>query len=301
MISRLVFLLPPKINIGSTYLRGDQLFSVSKEALKKNGFESRIATDFDISDSAIIINKVLARDASAKILRSLKRKNNVLCLDPLDAKIKKEVLDEADLLIASSFTQQRWLKDEFPKKQVLYVGHHVDLRIGIVAPPIDQIRIGYFGELFNAKYVEELAHLVDFHAIDNRAPNHTDWIQSLSKYNVHYGIRQYQASVSHKPFTKGLIAAHCGAPILISSEDEESSYFLPADYPYRLSDTSLDGLKDAIVGLTNDFGSPRWLLAKDMMNSLKPEFLPQKIAEQVLRVAQVAQSFKRSRFSFFRF
>jgi hypothetical protein len=259
MISKVVFVTSPaNQNAGSKLLRSDQLRRLAASVLTTRDVPTVTADNTDFSDAILILGKYPLLGANPQTIADSKRRGNLVYADPLDGQVADEVLAAADVLIASSSTQSADFARRFTRQRTAYVGHHVDLRIGPVQSPSDMLRLGYFGEMFNARFAEELSDEIGFHRIDTSRASDVRWIAQLPRYNAHYALRARQSSDGFKPFTKGFVAAHCGAVIVVAADDEEARAFLPADYPYMTAGASVHQVRDVIERMRADFNGPNW-------------------------------------------
>ena len=155
MISKVVFVTSPaNQNAGSKLLRSDQLRRLAASVLTTRDVPTVTADNTDFSDAILILGKYPLLGANPQTIADSKRRGNLVYADPLDGQVADEVLAAADVLIASSSTQSADFARRFTRQRTAYVGHHVDLRIGPVQSPSDMLRLGYFGEMFNARFAE---------------------------------------------------------------------------------------------------------------------------------------------------
>jgi len=273
----------PELRAGSSYLRTTQLCELSKAAFEDAGIRSQVTSSLAHRDSILILNKNSLLATKPWRLRRLKRRNNVVVADPLDGKVDAERLGCCDLLLAASLTQFDALSTEFPDKKVAYVGHHVDLRLPPVNPPTERFRLGYFGEIGNAAFSETPNLPVEFVAIETMRADITGWMEKLALFNAHYALRKTQSFDGFKPFTKGFVAAHCGSPILVGSDDVEARRHLPADYPFVADASSVETVIAAIGRMREAFVGPEWQIALDAMAGIRRQTTPDAIADQLVR------------------
>lgn len=259
MISKVVFVTSPaNPDAGSKLLRSDQLQSLAASVLAPRGVPTVTADNTDFSNAILILGKYPLLGADPQTIADSRRRGNLVYADPLDGQVADEVMAAANVLIASSLAQSADFARCFPRQRAAYVGHHVDLRIGSVRSPSDMLRLAYFGEPFNARFAEELSDEIGFHRTDTSRASDVRWISELPRYNAHYALRVRQSSDGFKPFTKGFVAAHCGAVIIVAADDMEARAFLPADYPYITAGTSAHQVHDAIERMRVDFNGPNW-------------------------------------------
>jgi hypothetical protein len=271
MRRRLVFLISATANPdgGSTVLRGRQLAQLAADIFTPRGIAVECTTSENVHDAVVILNKNLALSIAPSEIDSLIGRGNYVIIDPLDGAVLPGILERSDAIIAASYLQRLYLRDAYGHKPIHFVSHHVDLRIGKVSPPDDEMKMGYFGEVYNARFADELKTHITFKRTDTGKASDTSWMASLSAFNCHYSVRERQDFDGFKPFTKGFLAAHCGVPILVSSEDEEAKLLLPNRYPYRFEIRSPADAIDAIDTMRDDFGGARWREATEAMSVVR--------------------------------
>lgn len=270
-----VFLISEKFrNFGSSLLRGEQLCRICEAAFPDKGIRFRVEhVPQGISDCIVVLSKMVALTIDARTLSDLRSRGNTLYADYLDGVVPASTARLLDGFIASSRAQSSHLKARFPGQRVVHVTHHVDLDIPDIEVAEGGFRCAYFGDLGNALYQRRLRTKLDFHSTSGPKPA---WIEKLRLYNCHYALRsrwytpwnrRYWAGF--KPFTKGFIAAHVGAVILVSRQDTEALGYLGTDYPFVCDATSLSSVLDALDAVQQSLGTARWHAAVAAMRSLK--------------------------------
>jgi hypothetical protein len=152
------FLCSPKYaRQASTFLRATQLSSLVAPGLREQGFSVDCTTNTLQKDAFLILTKGFLVEAPLEEIGDLKRRFNVLVADYVDWRPDPQVVRLVDGLIASSHRQSAHLHQEYPDKPVHLVTHNIDQRIGEVHPPTDSLRVGYFGERFNARFADNSA------------------------------------------------------------------------------------------------------------------------------------------------
>ena len=262
-----VFQCSPKyLNVASTALRALQLQQIVSPVLAERGFRARIATETTTHDALVILSKGYLVDAETDAVQALKDQRNILIADYVDRKPDGWIADIIDGFMASSHRQLHYLTSAFANRPCHLVTHHVDQRIGTVLPPSDHLRLGYFGELFNARHRDELSGLVAFIPTDTGQCS-SEWFADIGSYNCHYGLRSAQHWDGFKPFLKGFTAAHCGAPIITEISEGDAVYYLPRDYPYFVPEGA--DVARTIRDMADAFGGPEWRYACDVMRDLR--------------------------------
>lgn len=289
MSRKLVFVKGRRLGrLGSAYLRCDQLCAI----LARSGSFS--ADDLGVTDrpepirdSLLIVNKSYLMENGAAALGPLRRNGNVVAIDPVDLKVAPGAPIDAELLIASSRMQESFFHEHFAGHATVYVPHHADLRIPLAAETPTRFALGYFGALYNAPFMAELVAegRCDFHKADD--PAETGWMHHLPRYACHYAARSWQGFDGFKPFTKGIIAARCGAVVVVD-RNPEAVAALGADYPFYIDDPSLPGIRSAVEHARSAFGSDLWALAQVAMTRLAASVSEVAVAEAVLRLQRHA-------------
>lgn len=257
-------------NVASTFMRGYQLSDmVAKRA--DGGFNVDYVNENNVGnirDSIVILTKGFLKKATTEEITNIKKKNNIICVDFVDDPERKDIVDAADVLIASSISQLLHYKLTYMNKLSHMITHHVDPEITINRQILDKPSVGYFGELVNAKWREELNDKVSF-ILTNTKTRTKEWIPELSNYNCHYAVRNRREIDGFKPFLKGYTAAHCNSIIIVPKFEGDARYYLTSDYPYLLKDDSLESVIEMLEIFYDGFGSKEHLLAKDIMDSVR--------------------------------
>lgn len=285
MSRKLVFVKGLRLGrLGSAYLRCDQLCAIVARSGLLDADDLGVTDRPEgVRDSLLVVNKSYLMENGAAALGQLRRNGNVVAIDPVDLKIAPGARIDADLLIASSRMQETFFREHFPSHPTVYVPHHADLRLPAPGEPPRQFGTGYFGALYNAPFMEDLvaAGLCTFHKADD--PAETGWMQEVPRYACHYAARSWQGFDGFKPFTKGIIAARCGAVVVVD-RNPEAVAALGADYPFYIDDPSLPGIRDALERVRSAFGSDPWDAARDAMTRLAASVSEAVVAEAVIRL-----------------
>nr|WP_317267847.1 rhamnan synthesis F family protein [Arthrospira sp. SH-MAG29] len=239
-----IFLYHPQFaTSGSTVMRGKQLSSLVRENVLDNRSVFYTSDDQEVSGKILFLTKGYLQLSTPELLENLKKRDNIILADFVDSVPKPEIVDFIDVMVAASFSAYIDYSKKWPKKNLHYVRHHVDPRISM--PKYDNLskatRIGYFGEIVNTIKSDKIADSVDFYRVDTSTDNSTDWLAHISEYNCHYAVRKTRKIDHHKPFTKGFVAAHCEANIIIQESATDVKYYLGVDYPYLLPDNPDEG------------------------------------------------------------
>ena len=276
---------PEKWNSGSSYLRSRQLGLLAAASSEFNGLQIGFASDLSGRDCVQILNKYSMEHFHPEELIDSKTRNNRLIADPLDGVFENDFLDLFDAVIAASLLQRAHYFSTL-SNTVSYVGHHVDQRIGFSYPTPGRnhgFSIAYFGEITNARFPDALAKRVKFHSVDTKTSASTEWMSGLQDHPSHYAVRAPVTESFFKPFTKGFIAAHCMAPVLVDKDDGEARHFLPEAYPYFTGKETPDDILASIDRMARDFdaNSPEWIFALESMRRVREHCDPKLIVRQL--------------------
>jgi hypothetical protein len=262
---------------GTKFLRVRQLCEIAQSRLP--GVEVRAATDAQaISGAVVILNKSFLARVSPEQVRRLKARGNAVLADFIDYRPRGSICRAVDGFLASSHGQERCLRAAYPDKPTFRVLHHADPRIAAGCAEGAGPQVGYFGHFANAKHINRLAAegLCDKFYVD--LPEETQWMERLPHYGVHYAVRARKLFEGFKPFTKGVVAARCGA-VVLANRDEESEASLGEDYPFFVSSTTFKDVRAAIARIRESHGRPEWRAAQAAMNRLAESCSPDRIAE----------------------
>lgn len=273
--------MTPSVDLASTQLRSSQLAKIAAPRLNAAGATTLTSSSIEFKDTVLILSKNFLQTHGAEDIARLKTGGNIIISDPLDGLIQDDLYQASDVLIAASLTQFKALTREYPRHRVAYVGHHVDTRIDCTSLPTDRFRLGYFGELRNAKFRADLFDLVGFHHTDTSLASDTGWMSNLVNYNAHYAVRERQSFDGFKPFTKGFIAAAMQSVVVPGSSDPEAREWLPDDYPYWADDSSAEAVRALIMRMRDEYGGREWERAASMMAHLRQQTQIEVIASQI--------------------
>ena len=271
---------------GTSLLRSYQLRELALQRLDDLGLRADVAQRFTHAGALLVFNKNALTAIRLRHLAVLRALGNRIIGDPVDGEFEPERLRLCHRLMASSYSQLAAFQLCFPDIPSDYVGHHVDVRIPEIAPPEDRARIGYFGELSNARHRETIWDRVAFILTDTSRAQDCAWMDRLKEFNVHYLIRAPGPNSVLKPFTKGFIAAHCGAPAIVDKADGEARHFLPDDYPYFVDGASERDVRAMLSRVTTEFSSVSWRYAQSAMAKIKQRQSRDAIASQFASAAE---------------
>lgn len=257
---------------GSAHLRGRQLAQLFAEVATDYGRAVRYCYSDELPRDAIaIVNKTALMQPERDVPQRLRDAGCLVLMDFIDGPLAPAVAAEADGFIACSALQSRHLRAAFPERPVIHIPHHVDIDIPPTPCQWDHFACGYFGNPDNAAHLAVLQEAGALTVWEAKTTNINGWYGALPDFNLHYAFRPRKMWGSgFKPFTKGFVAAHVGAVILIAESDEEATELLGADYPLRLPDsTSATAMQAHLAELGARFGDADWQLARQRMHRLR--------------------------------
>ncbi|MBU8538094.1 class I SAM-dependent methyltransferase [Falsiroseomonas tokyonensis] len=257
---------------GSAHLRGRQLSQLFAEVAADYDRTVRFGfADEPVRDAIAIVNKTALMQSDRDLGQRLKQAGCVVLMDFIDGPLVPAITAQADAFIACSALQSRHLRAAFPGQPVVHIPHHVDLDIPATPSQWDRFACGYFGNVDNAAHLAALQEAGALTVWEAKTTNKNGWYQALPDFNLHYAFRPRRMwGAGFKPFTKGFVAAHVGAVILVAESDEEATELLGADYPLRLPDaTDAKAMQARLGDLAARFGDADWQLARQRMQRLK--------------------------------
>lgn len=255
---------PPGDAWPSALLRGRQTMEIVGTV--SSGTECRAIALSDLNQLRgewVVLTKSALLASNRDTLLRLRELGHRFIADFVDLPVDEEVASSVDFLLASSVRQERFFRSRFSQIPTLHVTHLVDLRMPTISVPTDRARFGYFGRVANCLHANEISDLVCITDANDAAD--TDWMARLSESNTHYAIRDAEEPAVFKPFLKGFTAAHCAAPIVVASTDEEAIYYLGTDYPLAVRDLSLASVREHLRRFANEYGTSTWNSAVEAM------------------------------------
>ena len=258
---------PEHVATGSTVLRGQQLSSLVKGHYE-GGRDVHYSPETDIRDQIVVLTKGFLKTTTAEQLHTL-RKHNVLIADFVDEPPNANLIQEIDLLMASSLLGYKSYMMSFPDVPAFHVTHHVDTRIPACSEAAtESFQAGYFGELVNTIQDAEIEKLVSFNLVDTSKQTNA-WIDDLAHYNFHYAFRKTREIDGAKPFLKGFVAAHCGVNMMIQESAGDAPFYLGSDYPYMMSaDATVEDIVEALQNARDSLGGPEWQYGREIMRNV---------------------------------
>ncbi|NEN87494.1 MAG: tetratricopeptide repeat protein [Okeania sp. SIO3H1] len=269
--SDVVFLYNPKFaSSGSTVMRGEQLSSLVRPHLENQMVF--YTSDDDVREQILFLTKGYLASSTPEQLEQLKKRNNIIIADFVDAVPDEAIVETVDVLVAASLSAYVDYCNRWPQKKVHYITHHADPRIVNNRPDCLNKRphIGYFGEIANTIKSDKIQEFVDFYLVDTSSQNSTSWINHISEYNCHYAVRKTRKIDGNKPFTKGFIAAHCESNIIVQESATDVKYYLGADYPYLLPDNPDEAdILDMLQHIHTQYGGREWNYGLEIMREVR--------------------------------
>lgn len=271
--------------MGSTIMRSVQLPRILQGEL---GEKVEITTTKDLSNvqnSIVVVGKRLMSALSDEMLGSLKNANVAIAADPIDQIVTNKDCQRFDIILAASIGAFRQNSIISPSTAHHLLTHHADPRISVAAPPIDKLRIGYFGELANTLGMGQLDHLINYYRINTSEPDE-EWLDQLRNYNAHFAVRQNRVIDGPKPFTKGFTAAKCGAVIICDRNQGDNLLYLGEDYPFFIENIAPELIELSLGEFSRQFGGAEWVYAQKIMADVKHRSSDAWIAGEFLQLVK---------------
>lgn len=240
---------------GSNVLRGEQLTRLIRQSSDGDVVYSPNDVVFD---KLVIATKGYVLDRGVQGIVDLKSRGNIVLLDLVDGKPADNIVSLADGLIASSINAMKNYRHSWVNKPAFHVTHHVDFRLPGRRERMNNVRIGYFGEIANTILDDDISDVVTFNRVDTSRED-LRWVGEVSKYNCHYAVRRSRGIDGPKPFLKGFIAAKYRSNLVIQRDAGDALYYLGADYPYLLAPIPSSGeILEMLAYVKESFGGPEW-------------------------------------------
>ena len=254
----------------STLLRAEQLAGLLAERLGDRYDISYVADIEGLRDHVVVLTKWALERRKPAAIAAL-RTRNVAVIASWDDKIPTaEIAGLVDAQMTLSISQAIDLGRRFPATPTYFVTHHVNRLIPPASPPMDRLRAGYFGELFNTVRPDSLAASIELNGIETtRKDNITiSWMDALDRYNLHWIVRRRHYFDGAKPFLKGFLAARCGAVVMVTRDDGDAAYYLGDDYPFYARALDAATLEADWLRTASAFGGPEWRMAEAIMRQV---------------------------------
>lgn len=242
-------------------------------------FSTLCTSDANIKDSIVVIPKHLTDNE--ELLRTLRRKNNVLLADLIDGIFDESLAARFDGLVCCSRKGYAHYASLPGMPAVFFVEHCADARLPQAAESPPLFSPYYFGAPQNLFIYDSLRPLLTLIFTDTDNIANLDWMQSLPLANFHYAVRPASVKPAFKPFMKGITAAHGNANILVHKDDGDAALCLGEDYPYLIHEEPGENvLRDIMAKARDDFGGKEWAYGLSVMRELKENSSEAVIARQ---------------------
>ena len=250
-------------NLGSIQMRFPQSahhIQFLNSQISVRGISMQSKLNSQIKNEIVILSKFAAVEISRSGLEKLLSNDNLVYVDPVDAEINLEKFRDINGLIASSFLQEQYFKQNSDiLVNLLY--HSSDFRLKGIQAQKHFFSMAYFGSISRLPYSSDLLPFLEIVKTPlSYQPNIMLPIFSdkLKDFSAHFAVGIIQPKSVFKPFTKGLIASSVGAVTLISKNETEALLLLGDDYPYVSIDSSLKSISDMANFMKFTFKGEEW-------------------------------------------
>ncbi|NBO56547.1 MAG: hypothetical protein EBU84_18580 [Actinobacteria bacterium] len=233
-----------------------------------------------IKDSLVIVTKSVLRDPVW--LANVDQARNILLADYVDGTHNDETDSLVDGFLCASAVEHQWIGSNLRKPSFL-VPHAIDDRLfqhtrGGLKP---KFSCGYFGHPENGFAVRELERLGLVDVFDTTVElaqdiETSEWARGLSGVSAHY-IARPPGGVEvgrFKPFTKGFTAAFFNSVAISGRWDDESVYWLGADYPFHVNSANLSSVGSAIRECHEKWELDGCAEVQDLLKTLRQRSCP---------------------------
>lgn len=254
----------------STLLRAEQLAGLLAERLGERYEFSYVTDTAGLRDQIVVLTKWALEWRKPAEIAALRAKNAAVIASWDDKIPTAELAAVVDAQMTLSISQAVELGRRFPATPTFFVTHHVNRLIRPGAPPMDRLRAGYFGELFNTVRPASLADEIELNGINTTAKTSgpTAWMDALDRYNLHWIVRRRHYFDGAKPFLKCFVAARCGAVVMVARDDGDAAYYLGDDYPFYVRGLDPTTLEADWLRAASAFGGPDWRMAQAIMRQV---------------------------------
>jgi hypothetical protein len=273
----------------SYYLRGKQIANKLKLVYNFNIITtpSNLISNLNpnyISNSIIFLIKKIkltgndhSDEYEKNVFNILKNNNNIIIHDLID-------LDYNDVLLKRNFYDvyltcnehyKYFLEDKLNDKIIFNIPHHLDFRLNDIKKiKIDDIKLVYFGGISykkekNCHFIKNLEDDYNLNYIKWKSDKKiTEYINELSKYNVHVDIRnENDMNYKIKPGTKTVVASAFNS-IIITTKHPGAYELLGPKYPYYC-ECNYKSIQNTIEFLKKTFNKKEWIEATKILNNVK--------------------------------
>ena len=283
----LTFLFDPKWpDVGSTVMRGLQVSEFARAELGRRWRVRYLPLGSRVHGSAVFLTKNAAAVIGHERAAELVARGCRLYIDIVDSAPPAWASDVPCVIVTASLTSLTKVSRTHPHREVVFLTHQADPRVP--APPAsrDTFRIGYFGEVFNARLTLAIESEVEIVPVAT-ATQTVAWFDRLPEFAMHYAIRRRIEQDDVKPFMKGFTAAASHANILASRTDPEAVAWLGEDYPYLIDGEHEEDILAMIERARSDFGTTRWNDALTVMDGIRERVAPLRVVHDLERIIAV--------------
>lgn len=284
---QLTFLFDPDWpNVGSTVMRGRQLADFARAELGRRWRVEYQPLGSRVKNSAVFLTKNAARAMDAERAAHLLEHHCRLYVDIVDAAPPAWVSEVPCVIVTASLTSLVKASRTHPHREVVFLNHHADPRVPPAPAIREAFRIGYFGEVFNARLTLGIESAVEIVPVST-ATQAESWFARLPDFAMHYAIRRRIPQDDVKPFMKGFTAAASHANILASRSDPEAVAWLGDDYRYLVDDHDEETILGVIERARSDFGTPMWDAGLEVMAGIRERVAPHRVVRDLERIVSV--------------
>ena len=243
-------------------------------------------------DAVLFISKACIKFFTPEIIDILKKQSVKLCFDHVDSDFSIGPQGNPDVHICSSYTQQNFI-NEYKVSNPSFTGD-----VGLLLHNFDKELLNFRASSlskFNCAYIGTPS--VGF--LPDQAKNRLTIVEALGvlgmksilpklkNFNAHYALRlpQPTGSLLAKPFTKGFVAAACGAVVVTNRDTHDAVEVLGDDYPYLVNNLDTVETIEMLDKMKDDFGSQTWIGAQERMQHVYSLVSPQALAMQLRKFA----------------
>lgn len=279
-LQEVCFLFDQKMQNGSMPMALDRRFVDILNHRTPENISVRVSSHTgSVNGGLVIVTGGMIGRLSEADMREIRRAGAVVAVDFLDAKLNDIDFENFDLVIAASMGGYLHCSKKYDLP-IFHMTHYSPT--GMVAGnlPNDCLRLACFGEKSDVFGSDYLSRVVDFFSLSAEDLD-TPWRHRLSEYNGHFALTKRGRDMGRfLPFTKGFLAAECGAAIFCSREDGDAIFYLGDDYPYFINATEPKDVEYQILSHSEGFGGADWHRAMHRMASVRARSSPDFIAQE---------------------
>jgi hypothetical protein len=264
----------------ATLLRGEQLAGLVAERLGDRYDILYTPETEDLRDGVVVLTKWALEKRRPAEIAALRARNAAVVASWDDKIPDDETTACVDAQMSLSLRQTVELNRRRPGTPTFFVTHHVNRLVRPGTPPMDRLRTGYFGELFNTVRPASIAGLVELNGVETTRKSDKSWMDALDRYNCHWIVRRRHPFDGAKPFLKGFLAARCGAVVVAARDDGDAALYLGDDYPFYVSGLSPEALEADMLGVVAAFGGPDWRKAEAIMRQVAARSTDEVVCDQ---------------------